>query len=86
VTVDTDFIIPVVFFLSVASVFILRGPLGKALADRVAGRHLQGAGRTDGEPSAELEDLRHRVTELENRVDFAERLLAKGSKPSGQDR
>jgi hypothetical protein len=83
---DTDFIIPVVFFLSVASVFILRGPLGKALADRVAGRHLQGAGRGDGEPSAELEDLRHRVMELENRVDFAERLLAKGSKPSGQDR
>jgi hypothetical protein len=76
---DTPFIVPVVFFLSLAAVFILRGPLGKALADRVAGRHLQSAERPDGEQlTAELEEMRLRLTELENRVDFAERLLAKG--------
>jgi hypothetical protein len=28
--------------------------------------------------AAELEEMRLRLTELENRVDFAERLLAKG--------
>lgn len=31
---------------------------------------------TDGAPSAELEALQQRVAELEERVDFAERLLA----------
>lgn len=32
---------------------------------------------------AELEVLQHRVTELEERVDFAERLLAKRAEPLG---
>ena len=76
---DTPFIVPVVMFLSIAAMVILRGPLGKALADRVAGRHLDRAERHDGEQAtAELEEMRLRLTELENRVDFAERLLAKG--------
>lgn len=76
---DTPFVVPVVFFISMASVFILRGPLGKALAERLAGRPLPPADRHDGEPvAAELEEMRLRLTELENRVDFAERLLAKG--------
>jgi hypothetical protein len=78
---DTPFVVPVVFFISMASVFILRGPLGKALADRLAGRHLHPAGRPDGEQvTAELEEMRLRLSELENRVDFAERLLAKGGR------
>jgi len=76
---DTPFIVPVVMFLSIAAMVILRGPLGKALADRVAGRHLHPAERPDGEQvTAELEEMRVRLTELENRVDFAERVLAKG--------
>lgn len=76
---DTPFIVPVVFFISMASVFILRGPLGKALADRLAGRRVPGPEGHDGEVvTAELEEMRLRLTELENRVDFAERLLAKG--------
>ncbi|HXQ29138.1 MAG TPA: hypothetical protein VN848_07710 [Gemmatimonadales bacterium] len=44
-----------------------------ALADRIAGR-TQPAARS--EPEA-FEDLARRLTELEERVDFAERLLAK---------
>ena len=33
---DTPFIVPVVLFISIASVLVLRGPLGKAIADRIA--------------------------------------------------
>lgn len=31
-------LIPVALFFSVASVIILRGPIGKAIADRISGR------------------------------------------------
>ena len=66
-------------FVSAGAVFILRGPLGKALAERLAGRPLPPTDRHDGEQvTSELEEMRLRLTELENRVDFAERLLAKG--------
>jgi hypothetical protein len=77
--VDTPFIVPVVMFLSIAAMVILRGPLGKALADRIAGRRPEGPSREVGDHvTAELEEMRQRLSELENRVDFAERLLAKG--------
>lgn len=76
---DTPFIVPVVMFLSIAAMVILRGPLGKALADRIAGRRPEVPSREDGDHvSAELDEMRQRLSELENRVDFAERLLAKG--------
>lgn len=65
--------------VSIAGVVILRGPLGRAIAERIAGRH--GA---DPAVNAEVErlgtqvdELRHRLTETEERLDFAERLLAK---------
>lgn len=76
---DTPFIVPVVLFISIAAMMILRGPIGKALADRMAGRRIEGPPGDDGEHvRADLEEMRVRLTELENRVDFAERLLAKG--------
>lgn len=72
------FMVPIAFVVSFAAVAILRGPLGKAIADRIAGRHL------DGDASAEtvalhgeIEELRFRVSEVEERLDFAERLLAR---------
>jgi hypothetical protein len=59
---------------------VFLGPVGRALADGI--RHLFGAGRRGAE-TAELEAvreemaaLRHHVAELEERQDFAERLLA----------
>ena len=67
--------------VAVSSVLILRGPLGKALARRLEGR----TGREDmtgaaiagiSERLAELEQRDARVAELEERLDFAERLLA----------
>jgi len=61
--------------LTLGATFILRGPLGKALADRMAGR----AARDDADVAqlrAEVDDLRDLVGELQERLDFAERLLA----------
>jgi hypothetical protein len=49
-------------------------PLGSALADRIRGR--LGPPAPDPEILAELEHLREEVVELQERVDFHERLLA----------
>jgi len=61
--------------ISLATVFVLRGPLGRALADRIAGRH-RNAGE-DEALRADLEETRHRLAVVEERLDFAERMLAK---------
>ncbi|HEU4827667.1 MAG TPA: hypothetical protein VFT04_00595 [Gemmatimonadales bacterium] len=57
-------------------VVIVRSPLGKAFADRIADRGA--AEELPPELYAELEDLRARMVELEERQDFAERVLSKG--------
>ena len=69
------FLFTVVFLAG--GVLILRGPLGRALAKRIEG-HAGGSGElADIEDRlAEMDALRQRVGELEERVDFAERLLA----------
>lgn len=70
----------VTLFLSVASVLVLRGPLGKALAERLSGRGSEADGALKGEIEklgSEVDDLRHRIAETEERLDFAERVLAK---------
>ncbi len=64
-----------IFFLAIAAIFVLRGPFGRALADRLAGR----SGIDDREVRelrGEVDDLRHQLTEVQERLDFAERLLA----------
>jgi len=63
----------IVFCLGIAK--ILRGPVGEALGDRL--RHGPRT-RTDATLMAEVEDLRTRLAEVEERLDFAERLLAAG--------
>jgi hypothetical protein len=74
-------LVGIVFFVTVGLTVILRGPLGKALARRIEGT----AGQADGEAMAalqgrlaELEDRVDRMHEIEERLDFAERLLAQG--------
>ncbi len=62
----------VVFCLGMAR--ILRGPLGEAMADRL--RHGQRS-RADATLMAEVEELKTRLAEVEERLDFAERLLAR---------
>jgi predicted nuclease with TOPRIM domain len=72
-------IVGVTFFASIASIFILRGPLGRALADRLAGRTARDEDHLDEvtrQLAADVENLRHRLSEVEERQDFAERLLA----------
>jgi hypothetical protein len=65
--------------ISIGSVLVLRGPLGRALADRIAGRiHRDPAVNADVDQLAgQVDELRQRLAEMEERVDFAERLLAR---------
>ncbi len=71
------FLVPITLFVSIAAVAILRGPFGKALGERLGGGSVR-----DGSPDvealrSEVEDLRYRLTEMEERVDFTERVLAR---------
>ncbi len=83
-----EVLIPISLFLSLAAVQILRGPVGKALAERIAGRGVGDRSEAQGgalrSEVAELrtrlealEELGGRVQELEERLDFAERLLVR---------
>lgn len=70
-------IVSSLLFLTVGAVIVLRGPLGRALADRIAGR--VGPEPDDRELEhlrAEVEELRGQLAEVQERLDFAERLLA----------
>ena len=68
---DQTFGIILVLVVSIVFAFakIMRGPIGEALARRLGGK-AEESGR-DGE----IAELRARVGELEERVDFAERVL-----------
>jgi len=60
-----------------AAVKILTGPIGAAIGDRLRG------GRRESSPdhllAADVDQLRTRLAEVEERLDFAERLLARGA-------
>ena len=66
-----DVIVAVVLMIGLVKLF--RGPVGAALADRIRGGH---AAAEDPALVGEVDQLRHRVAEVEERLDFAERLLA----------
>jgi hypothetical protein len=81
-----EFLAPMVvvttLILTVGVTVILRGPLGRALADRLAAR--SAAHPDDGalqELRHEVEDLRGALGEVQERLDFAERLLVKRRDP-----
>jgi hypothetical protein len=57
-----------------AAAILAYSPVGKALGDRIRGGASHGG--PDPEVLNELENLRQDVSELQERVDFAERLLA----------
>jgi len=73
-----------VLIVSLATVFVLRGPFGQALAARITGKKGVAA---DDETTEEVKELRREVdemrhmteqmSELGERVDFLERLVAK---------
>ncbi len=72
-----------ILFVCAAAVFVLRGPFGRALADRIAGR----SGTDDREVRelrGEVDALRHELTEMQERVDFTERMLARQDEREAQ--
>jgi len=75
---DIEGVLAIIFIFGGSTLFLLAvSPVGKALADRIRhGTQPLGAGGTEPEVLTELEQLRHDVGELQERVDFAERLLS----------
>jgi len=75
VVIGEDFAIPAMITTGVVGAIVLRGPVGKALAERIH----QGAAGAGVDPQLleEFDEMRNRMLELEERVDFTERLLAK---------
>jgi hypothetical protein len=67
-----DALVILAIIVAVVAVKLLRGPLGHAIADRV-----RGPAPPDAAVLEELEALKGRLAEVEERLDFAERLLAK---------
>ncbi len=66
--------IPVTIIGAIGAAVVLRGPLGQAIAERI-----RGGGGNELPPEQvlnELDDLRSRLSELEERTDFSERMLA----------
>jgi hypothetical protein len=78
------FLVPITMFLTIGAVLIFRGPFGKALGERMAKGDRQ---VSSGDPAetealrAEVDDLRWRLGELEERLDFTERVLARQKDP-----
>jgi hypothetical protein len=69
--------------IGATAVALLFGPIGSALARRLGGRPEPGDAPAQIEEmraqvTAEVDDLRNRLVEVEERLDFAERLLAHG--------
>jgi hypothetical protein len=73
VVIGEDFIIPLLVVGGALAAYLSKTEVGRALAHRI--RHGPEAVEAP-EVYGELDDLRNRVLELEERLDFAERLLA----------
>ncbi|MFN0181609.1 MAG: hypothetical protein ACKVZ0_22585 [Gemmatimonadales bacterium] len=73
------------FFLAAGAigVSLLVGPVGQAIARRIAGDKKDAkSGLSTGEMAAErIAQVEHRIDEMEERLDFAERMLAQTPEP-----
>jgi hypothetical protein len=68
--------------IGAAALGVFFGPVGTALGRRLAGRPSTGHTHAEMEQmservTAEVDDLRSRLAEVEERLDFAERVLAR---------
>lgn len=65
----------------IGAIFIANGPIGKAIARKISGGEVDAPAVVEvpEEVYAELDELRARMLEMEERQDFAERLLAQRS-------
>lgn len=75
-------IVMLIFFAMIAAGVAILYPLARALARRLEGKHADPGLRAELEELRarmyEMESQQGRVAELEERLDFAERLLTKG--------
>jgi len=80
---DYESVLAIIFLFGGGTLFLLSiSPIGRAFADRIRARGQGGDGRSElvehkEALAQELEAVRREVAELAERVDFAERLLAK---------
>ena len=73
-----------VLIVSLATVFVLRGPFGRALAERISGRARSGTEDQElRELKGDVEELRNQLSEVQERLDFAERILARQDERAG---
>jgi hypothetical protein len=73
---DVEGILAIIFVLGGGTCFALSlSPVGRALADRIRSKGAPPA--VDSELLAEVDALRQELSELQERVDFTERLLAR---------
>lgn len=79
--IGKDFAIPALVTGGVVGAIVLRGPLGKALAQRISSAAIAPRD-VPVELLEEMDEMRNRVMELEERLDFAERLLAQAREES----
>ncbi len=73
-------ILAIIFLFGGGTLYLLAiSPVGKAIAQRIRyGKQLPEAASSDPAVWEEIDRLRVEMSELQERVDFAERLLAKG--------
>jgi len=70
-------VIPIVFLIMLGLIPISFSPIGRALARRIGGDGEGGREAADIEAlQGEVEQLQQQLNEVQNRLDFAERLLA----------
>jgi len=67
--------IPIWAITAWGAMMVFRGPVGQAIGRSIGGQIQEGRADVPPEVYAELDELRARVGELEERVDFSERLL-----------
>ena len=70
-------IVPVIFFAMVGLIVVSFSPLGRAFARRIAGESRPARDDTEIEAlHSDVAQLRRELDEVQNRLDFAERMLA----------
>ncbi len=74
-----DILAIILIFGGGTAIAIAFSPIGKAIADRIRGRAVEA--ETDPALLAELDEMRAQLSELQERMDFSERLLAKDREP-----
>lgn len=77
-----DILAIIFLFGGMAAVGISFSPVGRALADRIRGR--SAAPLPDPQVYEELDQLRRELTEVQERMDFAERMLTRGREPAAE--